>query len=596
MAQKPSNKLPDGIDTSKLQEYWNIANTYYWRAFRKIFLLDAADRGRMWEAIKAKLPPYQILVDTNHVSYVKENILASIYTVGKSAQLLPTSEDDKDAMFDLNIMLEHIWDVEGVTSYQFQAGERAALTNLGITQVGWDATLSRTVFKNIDPTKFMRDPFSSSLDTAGYCMTWDMLHKSYFESNPNYKDTFAAYLKSPTVTPTGVVDMLRDRPDANMANGTKDYYRLLVFWVKVGDKIHEIHTIDATYPLYVKENIVPNMFPFALLYCNEASGDLIGTSAPAKIFTNSLAYNLMMSTLLTAEYRNQRPPVFINADSGINIASFIKHANDADYTFPMRGNVDQAVKYHQFPQPSAYAQAIGGSLTNDMQLITGVDGRYTGRDTGSVLTTGGIESMLDQVTLIDTPKIQNYEAYTKRLTQLVLKNLVEFAQKRKYFVKNPKDGSFMTIEVDFPQLNKRDVDTLFTYAISISTELPKNKARLAQMANTLMEKQMQYAQNGGKVDFITPEEWLMLQDLPIREYMQQRMGIQRSADYMEKVTEVLTTFAEQVKQGVPPADAMANTAAMLQAKETPGMELALPEVAPDEQAGMAEQAGAVMPM
>jgi hypothetical protein len=378
-------------------------------------------------------------------------------------------------------------------------------------------------------------------------------------------------------------DPLHDRPSSSEATGLRDYYQLIVFWIKDGAKIHEIHTIDATHPLYVKQDIKPSMFPFAQLYCNEPSGDLIGTSEPAKILTNSLAYNLMMSTLLTAEYRNQRPPVFINADSGINISTFIKHANDADYTFPIRGNVNDVVKYHSFPQPSAYAQAIGGTLTNDMQLVTGVDGRYTGRNTGSVITTGGIEAMLDQATLIDAPKIQNYEAYAKRLTQLVLGNLIEFAPPRKYFIKDKKTMQYRTVEVDFLALNKKDYDTLFTYAISISTELPKNKARLAQMANVLMEKQAQYARSGGKVEFITPEEWLMLQDLPIREYMQTRMGIQRSQNYLEQVMETLTTYAEQVKQGIPSIDAIANTAEFLKAKQTPGSEFAPPEIAPEEQ-------------
>ena len=61
-----------------------------------------------------------------------------------------------------------------------------------------------------------------------------------------------------------------------------------------------------------------------------------------------------------------------------------------------------------------------------IELVTGVDNRYTGRDTGSIITTGGTEEMLNRVTMIDTPKIMNYENYTKNLTLSI--NLLEYVQ------------------------------------------------------------------------------------------------------------------------------------------------------------------------
>jgi hypothetical protein len=176
--------------------------------------------------------------------------------------------------------------------------------------------------------------------------------------------------------------------------------------------------------------------------------------------------------------------------------------------------------------------------------------------------------MLDQVTLIDAPKVANYEKYTKRLTQLILMNMTEFAETaRVYLIKTP-DGKYKSITVPFPSL---DMEALSCYTISISSELPKNKARIAQMANTLMEKQMQYNQTGERVHFITPEEWIMLQDLPIKEFMLKRMGIERSNDYTERVSEILMTFAELTKQGVNPRDALSMTAEQMRYKDSSGM-------------------------
>lgn len=576
-----SAKLPKGITLEQLSDNWQIASAEYGRVFRRMRLLDAADKGRLWDAINATLPAYQILPDTNHVSYVKQNLVASLYSVGKAADLQYTADTDKSTIVDLNLVLGHIWAMANVPLYQMQAGSRAALVNIGITQIGWDQDVSggsadrgtyykgMPVFKNIDPMKFMRDPFASSLETSGYCMTYDQFHRNVFQRNPLYAEEFGKYLASlkagstpSTSVPTSSLgDKLSSIPPANAG-----YYRLIIHWVAEGDKIHEIHTLDNEWVLHVKESIEPAEYPFAILYCNLPEGDIVGTSECAKIFANSVAVNIMNSMILTADYKNQRPPRFVGNASQLNLATFNKHGNDADYTFYVNGDPKNAVYYHQFPVPSPQAQKTAEILGVDIQTISGVDPRYTGRDSGSVLTTGGVENMLNQVTLIDAPKIVNYEAYTLRMTRLVLSLLLKYGMKRKYFVDDPNTGRQKEITVDFPKL---DAKTLTNYAINISTLLPKNRQRIAATANTLMEKQMQYAQTFGKVELITPEEWLEMQDLPNKEYMSKRMGIQRSQDYTEKVSQVLFGFAELVKSGMPPEQAIGAMADQLQAQDNP---------------------------
>jgi hypothetical protein len=291
----------------------------------------------------------------------------------------------------------------------------------------------------------------------------------------------------------------------------------------------------------------------------------------------------MDSISLTSAYKNQRPPKFVSSDSGLNINAFAKHANDADWTFVVNGDATKAVHYHQFPQIDPRIGELTGRLDTNIKQVSGVDDRYTGRDTGSIITTGGIQDQLNRVTVIDTPKIENFEDYAKQLTELVLANLVEFGAKRKYIVKNPeKANDFMTVEVDFPKLK---LDALYNYQINISSELPRNKARIAEMANQLMEKQLQYQQQGESVDLITVEEWLMMQDLPMKEYMLERMGVQRMNNEIENVSQTLFEFAELTKNGMAPQDAMMAVAKSLRDKKA-GKVPAEPEVNPLMDEGM----------
>ena len=170
--------------------------------------------------------------------------------------------------------------------------------------------------------------------------------------------------------------------------------------------------------------------------------------------------------------------------------------------------------------------------------------------------------MLNRVTLIDTPKILQYERYCKDLTRLVLLNLIEFCSQLNFFRKNPNTtAEYQTEEVDFPKI---DAETLFNYRIAVSSELPKNKQRIAAMATELLQAQAQYREQGDNVNWITEEEWLMFQDIPMKEFMLERMGVQRRENALEEVSQVLYNFAGLVNQGMTPEESMLATAQQLQ--------------------------------
>ena len=565
------NKLPKGITIEQLKENWKEAQAAYQPAFKRAQVIDATDRGKLWKAINANFPKYQVLPDTNHVSYVKNNLLASLYSVGRSAELLPTTEEDMETVTHLNIVLDHIWDTQQVAYYQMLAGERAALLNIGITQVGWDNNVLKgtddmfskgtATLKNISPLKFMRDPFAIDLETSAYCMTWDEYHKNTILRNKSYEGFKEYAEENDRKLSQNTVKLMTDQ----QTPPTKDYYQVVIHWVQLDGKIHEIHTVDSDHILLVKEDIQPSIFPFAILHCNVPAEDVIGTSEPSKIFANSVAYNLVNSLILTAEVKNQKPPRFVSNMSQINLRDFVKHGADSDYTFIVQGDASRAVHYHQFPMVSQTAYNTIGTLAGDMQLVTGVDGKYTGKDTGSLLTTGGMEQMLDQATLIDQPKIVNYEHYTTKLTKLILGNLRAFGSKRKYFLKDKETRQLKNITVNYDELKD---DTMFDYTLSISAYLPKNKQRIAQMANVIMEKQMQYQAAGQDVQLITPEEWLAMQDLPLKEKMLERMGVERSQDYIDKVAKTIFQYAEFLDQGMTGDDALLATADMMNPANT----------------------------
>jgi hypothetical protein len=594
--------LPTGITMQDLKEFYDVANDEYAGPRRRMFLLDGADRGQLWKTITAKFPSYQVLPETNHVNYIKENLLASIYTVGKSALLIPRAQKDIDICNRINIVYDKIWAQLGVAGYQLKAGDRAALFNIGITQTGWRNSIiggtkdflykGDVVLKNIDPQKFMRDPYADSDDNAQYMMTWDDYHISKIKSLPVYKDRMIELTRAlgDNLTNDNAQLLYEDTSSrAKDAKTTKNYHRVICYWVRVvneegKESIWEIHTLNQKYVLYVNE-LFMDEFPFAILYCNEPVNDLIGVSEPAKIFSNYIAYNMLNSIIATHAYKAQRPPRFLNVQSGINVRNFAQHGADADKTWLVNGDASMAVHYGKFPDLPVSMEMLPSKLDYDIKDKSGIDDMYAGKDFGSVTTTGGTDNVISRTTGRDLVKIQLYERYTKKLTLLITRFLIKYGDKRTYAIKDKTSNTITDVTINFKDIAD---DTKFDAELSIQSDLPKNKQRLAQAANILLEKQMQYNPDP---EVITNEEWLLMQDIPFKPLIFDRLKIQRNARSTEDVTKILFEFAGLIEKGIDADQALNMVVQSLEAEKNPSGEMVAAGATP-QQAQLGNTGGA----
>ena len=578
-----SELLPEGVTLQCIKDRIKDTDSKYTKVLERMRILDGTDRGKLWDVVRSKFPKYQLTPDSNWVNYIKENLVASIYTTGRYATLMPKSDDDVKFVIEFNAALETIWDNIKADYYQFLAGERAALLNIGITQVGWNKNLiggtknywyqGDIKFKNIDPMKFRRDPYADVFDNAEYCYYYDDYSMAIIRTKALYKDRIAEIEKAVGVLKdNGVVsDTIPAATERQKTNTSSTNYHKLTYYYtiyednsegnKEGYKIAEIHLLDDEYVLYCNPDLKPKMFPFAILYCNDPAGDIVGASEPAKQFQSNLTYNLLNSIYATHAYKAQRPPRFVNAASGINLRQFAKYGNDADKTFIVNGDASQAVHYAEFPQLPPELLQVKQDLGRDIRDCSGIDEMYAGKNTGSIQTTGGVEALQEATSQRDNQKIFLYEEYAKRLTELVVNNIITFGDKRTYTVKDPITQQTKTITFDFPHV---DDDIRFRYSLDIQPYLPRNKNRLAMIANMLLEKQAQYKPDP---EIITVEEWLLMQDIPFKDMIFKRMGIQRNTQITEQVAQTLEMFATLVEGGRDPELAVEDVANQLQAQQ-----------------------------
>ena len=578
-----SELLPEGVSLQAIKDRIEETDSKYTKVLQRMRILDGADRGKLWDVVEAKMPKYQLTPDSNWVNYIKENLVASIYTTGRYANLVPKSEDDKQFVIEFNSALETVWENIRADYYQFLAGERAALLNIGITMVGWKKnTIGGTknhwyqgdiMLKNIDPMKFRRDPYADVFDNAEYCYYYDDYSMSIIRSKELYAKRIQEIEKQiGKLKEKGLIsDTVPAATDREKTNSAQTNYHKVTYYYtmyntsdkkdKEGYKIAEIHLLDDEYVLYCNPDLKPKMFPFAILYCNEPAGDIVGASEPAKQFKSNFVYNLLNSIYATHAYKAQRPPRFVNQASGINLRQFAKYGNDADKTFIVNGDATKAVHYAQFPTLPPELLQVKQDLGRDIKDCSGVDEMYAGKNTGSIQTTGGMDTLTEITAQRDNQKILQFEMYTKRLTELVVNHLITFGDKRTYTVSDPITQQVKTIELNFPEV---DDDIRFRYELDIEMYLPRNRARLSSIANMLLEKQAQYKPDP---EIITVEEWLLMQDIPFKDMIFKRMGIQRNTRITEQVAQTLEMFATLVDGGVDPDVAVDQVANQLQAQQ-----------------------------
>ncbi len=538
-----------------------------WKLIRKIY------SGDFWADIKNKLPEHQILPDTNYLEYIEKAIVNSIYTGDYIANVLPRHFKDNEAAQSLNSFLTYQWDKFGMKSNFPKLGKNAILYNLAGIQVGWNADLiggsshqkeqGSVEMKFIPPEQIYLDP-----SVANYMEGRAMFLSrkvSIFDlmSEPSLKEGAIAYRNKLKEEGGG---SYVPKPGENEAMGdihgeaepigehSRSVHLLEVFWKVDGDdgpRLDHIFIVDEDFILHVKEGIEPEKFPVVILYGEEPDSDPYNIPMAKKIIPNLVALNMLDSIEATHAYLTQNRTKLINVRSGLNYRSFAKHGHMPHLAFQVNGDPNKVVRYVEV-QDMPRIDMLKMRLENSIMMVTGVDPRYTGRDTGSVQTTGGMDLQQQRVvSMSDNLRINSLEVFVERLTSLVVDYYVAFGTK--YNVPKLAKGKSEVLDdsksIDFETIPENSFD----YTMAASPYLPKNLMRLSDAADQLMEMQGQYQFEPA---LITHEEWLQWKDFPQKDLILQRIRQAQQQIEEEELIADLMSFAGLIDKGMSPEEAI----------------------------------------
>lgn len=512
--------------------------------------LDAYDSGNFWTHVKAKLPKHQMLVDTNYINYVKQNQVNSIYSGGYIADVAPRSAEDEDLARKVNMFLEFVYDDVNLNYYQLLAGERAALLNVGAIMIQWDSKKNKVVPRFIETASLYLDPAVRAYQEGSALFVAEIISKrDLYRSKPEYKEKLEQNkeLGQAASTQYGRHYIGSKTPTSN----DNIVYLLNAFIKNDNGGIDQYVIGNENVILESKENIKPDCFPVAVLYALPPVKDVYGFNVTKLVLRNCLALNLLDSIGVTHVYAQQRRATLMRRDIGVSVDYLSANINNPDTTIPVDGDPTKAVHQLDLPDLPNFLVEYRARLEESIFLISGVDPIYTGRQTNSVTTTGGVERMQQRSSLTDATKITMLEHFTKQLTKMIFDFYVAFGDKYKVYNKAKHKALKDVFEVDFSKF--RDKEVQFDFVMNASPYLPKNRVRYAEAATQIMEMQMQYQMNP---PLMTPEEWLGYQDFPQKDMMLQRIEAQRLKNDTDEITENVVNFSSLIQQGVTPEGAV----------------------------------------
>lgn len=529
-------------------------------------LLDSMDRGKFWNSFSEATSNYFIKPDTNWINYVKTNMVNSLYVGSYKGTVFPRKADYNREADAINEFIEYILNKLEFPYLQLMAGGKAALLNFGAIEFGWNTDITdgcESLFigdleaRFIDNLSVYLDPSVKEYQKGKAIFLAETQTIVELLAEKRFKNRLTYYLKEIRDEDSAQHSDIAVYADGRTPTSRDKTVRLITAYYKHTDpdtgayRIDKVWMIDDGFILDIQQDIRPKTFPVKILYANPPVDDPYGTSTATLVLYNVMSINLLDAIESSMLYMSANRPRIISRRSNLNEDDFARNGNLPKKLWVVDGEPGNVVRYVDMPELPRDRHLLRERLEMGIMRISGIDDRYTGRDTGSVQTTGGMDINNQRVTMSDNTRIGMLQKFVKDVTELVLQFHLEHSKQRE-FPRLTGDGRVDEVKVlDFEDMRTNHVK--FDFTVNIGPNLPANLMRMQEAANVLLEKQMQYQFNPA---IITPEEWARFQDLPFKFQILRRMEDERRRDDVEELQSDIVNYAGSVEQGMQPESAI----------------------------------------
>lgn len=577
-----------GYKTEKIMslfDHFSSSRLPYERMWK---LLDAYDSGEFWKHVAKTLPSYSIRPDTNWINYVKENYMNTLYVGSYRGDVFCRQAGNQQVTLAINEFLEYIFNKIKFNALQRRVGERAALLNFGAIELGWNADIINSeknyLFtgdveaKFVDNLSLFLDPSANDYKKGQAIFIAEEVGLTEIAGEPLFKERIQYFIKN-IKDNEEYVSSLDEREYGKGYYGQRsrqqkdNTFRLLTCYYKYYDKesgnvrLDKVWILEDGFILNIKKDIKPKEFPVKVLYSSLPVKSPYGVPKTKLILNNAITLNMLDAIDSTLIFKALQRGKVISRKAGINEAAFAKDGDNPNKLWIVDGDPNGVVRFIDLPDLPNDRQLLKNRLELGIMRVTGIDDVYTGSQTNSVQTTGGMDLLNQRVSLRDNSRIGTLQDFILDVTEYIMLLYLENGSNRSFPKKNIYGETEEVQEIKFEQLRADDVK--FDFTCDVTPNLPNNIQRRSEAVNILMEKQMQY---GFNPQLISAEEWLTHQDFPDKYKILKRIRQERMANDVEDIESELINYTGLIQQGVRPEKAVEMLASERQAKrDNPGL-------------------------
>ena len=444
----------------------------------------------------------------------------------------------------LNAYIEFKWNQMKMKKSFTVWGENAVLYNMQPVKIYLDINEDKKEikFENIDPFNFYSDPAVADFKEGSAVFVVKEVNIFNLLKDERFKAKTLAYIGNEENKIFTAEEINRAGLENYTVSGNK-VVSLIEYYIKTKKGIDNGFIINGKEKIYETKNIIPNEFPFEILYFRTPKEGPYGRSLISKIKNSYITLNLLDSIDSTHPFLMQNRPKFFDLRSRINARSFKDYGNYPDATFPLIGDPNKSISYGEI-KPLPDSTNIKHRLELGIFNMTGVDPAYKGRQTNSIITTGGVQQQQARVIMLtDNAPLVALESFVESITKLWIEFHIEHIKKHKLnkvVLNKQEDGKFIAEQANI-EFNKLDKDSL-SYILESKPYVPMTKDTLFNQMLQIYQYQGQY---GFQIALITEDD--LLEELPIspvkKSKMKQRISSEKQATGARKRRETLMTFA-----------------------------------------------------
>ncbi len=525
--------------------------------------LDAFDRGD--HHAFSTTPLWMPKPVTNYVNYVHKYHVASVSVENLTGTIRPLDMADDANITSLEAVYRNIWEYTGTKFVIRKALERCRLLGTGIVYVGYDPDPIRggkttnnqgaLVVKAIDPANVYPDPLAFTIEDCRYIFIserktvgWVLSQGAFRNENGTPKFSVSELRESSMdMDEKGEIYNARDYEnnqveDDDLVNFYTYYYQEVSekgevrFGVKYFANWVELADIDLPY----------KRFPLVFMYDQEQTDDIWGISDCEQILENQKILNIMNSVVALYACLMQTPQKLVNVSSGINVAQVAKYGSAPAMVWGTSMDVDKSMRNLDPPEVGNTVMRFIDMIKEDIILIAGLNGAYTGGKVGSITTSGGVNTLVDRATVLDRDFNIGLEKFIKELSILIIETFRAFVDTDSpYFFRMDELDPNVNAEYGVIRLEPEEVQALteVDYDIIIDTHARTvdEVKKIKEEALNLMQMQMQFQYNP---PLITPAEFISMQDFPNKTNILKRYQTENEEVKLQKMSE----FIMQVMQ------------------------------------------------